>query len=237
MNLKTVLFLKNNMKAVFFDLFFTLADLEYQRINEFTLLNISRSHWENSAENPTAYSFRATGKVKTEKEMLESMVAGLPFAVTDSQLKKLVEIRCDRMKKALTEIHPDILLTLEKLKAAGIKLCLVSNADIIDKKYWDISPLKQYFDCAIFSCDVGIVKPDKAIYSLAMEKLGSAASESIFVGDGGSNELAGAKAVGMTTVLTEFLSVKDNATREKILQWADFTVTDFKEIYDIVTKI
>lgn len=225
------------MKAVFFDLFFTLADLEYQRINEFTLLNISRSQWENSAENPTAYSFRATGKIKTEKEMLESMVAGLPFAVTDSQLEKLVEIRCDRMKKALTEIHPDILLTLEKLKAAGIKLCLVSNADIIDKKYWDISPLKQYFDCAIFSCDVGIVKPDKAIYSLAMEKLGSAASESIFVGDGGSNELAGAKAVDMTTVLTEFLSVKDSATREKILQWADFTVTDFKEIYNIVENM
>lgn len=225
------------MKAVFFDLFFTLADLEYQRINEFTLLNISRSQWENSAENPTAYSFRATGKVKTEKEMLESMVAGLPFTVTDSQLEKLVEIRCDRTKKALTEIHPDILLTLEKLKAAGIKLCLVSNADIIDKKYWDISPLKQYFDCVIFSCDVGIIKPDKAIYSLAMEKLGSAASESIFVGDGGSNELTGAKAVGMTTVLTEFLSVKDSTTREKILQWADFTVTDFKEIYDIVTKI
>ena len=225
------------MKAVFFDLFFTLADLEYQRINEFTLLNISRQEWEASAENAGVYQQRATGKLKTEKEMLESMVAGLPFAVTDSQLEKLVEIRCDRMKKALTEIHPDILLTLEKLKAAGIKLCLVSNADIIDKKYWDISPLKQYFDCAIFSCDVGIVKPDKAIYSLAMEKLGSAASEIIFVGDGGSNELAGAKAVGMTTVLTEFLSVKGSATREKILQWADFTVTDFKEIYDIVTKI
>lgn len=225
------------MKAVFFDLFFTLADLEYQRVNEFTLLNISRSQWESSAENPTAYSFRATGKVKTEKEMLESMVTGLPFTVTDSQLEKLVEIRCDRMKNALTEIHPDILLTLEKLKTAGIKLCLVSNADIIDKKYWDISPLKQYFDCAIFSCDVGIIKPDKAIYSLAMEKLGSVASESIFVGDGGSNELAGAKAVGMTTVLTEFLSVKDSATREKILQWADFTVTDFKEIYGIVAKI
>ena len=225
------------MKAVFFDLFFTLADLEYQQINEFTLLNISRSQWENSAENPTAYSFRATGKAKTEKEMLESMVAGLPFAVTDSQLEKLVEIRRDRMKKGLTEIHPDILLTLEKLKAKGIKLCLVSNADIIDKKYWDISPLKQYFDCAIFSCDVGVVKPDKAIYSLAMEKLGVNADESIFVGDGGSNELAGAKAVGMTTVLTEFLSVKDNATREKILQWADFTVTDFKEIYNFVTNI
>ena len=222
------------MKAVFFDLFFTLANLEYQQVNEFSLLGISRSQWENSAENPTSYAFRAIGKVKTEKEMLESMVAGLPFPVADSRIEKLVEIRCDRMKKALTEIHPDILQTLDKLKKAGIKMCLVSNADVIDQKYWDVSPLKQYFACAVFSCDVGVIKPDKAIYTLAMEKLGVDSSDSIFVGDGGSNELAGAKAVGMTTVFTEFLTVKDSSTREKILQSADFTVTDFKEIYNIV---
>ena len=41
----------------------------------------------------------------------------------------------------------------------------------------------------------------------------------------------------MTTVLTEFLTVKDHATREKLLQSADFTVTDFKDIYNIVASI
>ena len=225
------------MKAVFFDLFFTLANLEYQKENEFTLLGISRTEWENSAENPQVYNLRATGRIKDEKEMIKSMVAGLPFAVTDSQIDKLVEIRCERMKTALTEIPPDILQTVKKLKAEGTKLCLVSNADIIDKKYWDISPLKQYFDAAVFSCDVGIVKPDKRIYSLAMERLGATPGESIFIGDGGSDELLGAKSAGMTTVLTEFLTVKDHATREKLLQSADFTVTDFKDIYNIVASI
>ena len=121
------------MKTVFFDLFFTLADLEYQQENEFTLLGITRQQWEASAENPQAYNLRATGGVATEKEMLASMVSGLPFSVTDSQLEKLVEIRNDRMKKALCEIHPDILFTLKQLKEKGVKLCLISNADIIDK--------------------------------------------------------------------------------------------------------
>lgn len=224
------------MKAVFFDLFFTLANLEYQAENEFTLLGISRKEWENSAESPQVYSLRATGKVKTELEMIETMVAALTFGVSAQQKKKLIEIRNQRYKKALTDIHPDILSTLEKLKNAGIKLCLVSNADIIDKKYWNISPLKNCFDDVIFSCDVGIVKPDKEIYQLAMDRLGVFPVDSIFIGDGGSDELAGAKNVGMSTVLTEFLTVKDTAAREKIKKSADHTVTDFKEIYNIVVK-
>ena len=221
-------------KAVFFDLFFTLANLEYQSENEFTLLNISRQEWEASAENADVYQQRAIGKLKTEKEMLESMVAGLPFSVTENQLEKLVEIRNDRYRKSLTKIHPDIISTLKELKDSGIKLCLVSNADIIDKKYWDISPLKEYFDAVIFSCDVGIVKPDKAIYQLAMERMRTTADNCYFVGDGGSNELSGAKNCGITTVLTEFLTVKDSATRENILKSADFVVQDFKQLIDIV---
>ena len=213
-----------------------MANLEYQSENEFTLLNISRQEWEASAENATVYTLRATGKLKTEKEMLESMVAGLPFSVTENQLEKLVEIRNDRYRKSLTEIHQDIISTLKELKDNGIKLCLVSNADIIDKKYWGISPLKDYFDAVIFSCDVGIVKPDVKIYQLAMGKLNVSPVESIFVGDGGSNELYGAKAAGMTTVLTEFLIVKDRQTKEKITKSADFIISDFKEILNIVKK-
>ena len=221
-------------KAVFFDLFFTLANLEYQSENEFTLLNISRQEWEASAENADVYRLRATGKLKTEKEMLESMVAGLPFSVSENQLEKLVEIRNDRYQKSLTDIHPDILSTLKQLKESGIKLCLISNADIIDKKYWHISPLAPLFDDVIFSCDVEMIKPDKAIYQLAMERMRTTADNCYFVGDGGSNELSGAKNCGITTVLTEFLTVKDSATRENILKSADFVVQDFKQLIDIV---
>ena len=224
------------MKAVFFDLFFTLADLEYQEENEFTVLGISRQQWENRAETPVVYNLRATGKIKNEMEMIASMVAGLPFTVSRRQTDKLIEIRNDRYRKSLTEIHPDIVSTLEKLKSAGIKLCLVSNADIIDKKYWGVSVLKDLFDAAVFSCDVGVVKPEEEIYNLAMDRLGVTPADSIFVGDGGSDELAGAKAVGMTTVLTEFLTKKDTATREKIMKSADYAVSDFKEIYNIVVK-
>lgn len=223
-------------KAVIFDLFFTLADLEYQRENEFTLLGISRRQWEQAAEKPAVYNHRATGKVKNEEEMINSMVSRLPIVPDGSQKDRLLQIRNSRMKKALTEIHPDILSTLDRLKKTGIKIGLVSNADLIDKKYWPVSPLKDYFDRVIFSCDVGIVKPDLKIYQLAAQQLGIQPADCLFVGDGGSDELAGAKSAGMSTVLTEFLAVKDPQTREKIIKSADYQVADFRKIFDIAVK-
>ena len=48
---------------------------------------------------------------------------------------------------------------------------------------------------------VGCVKPERAIYENCLEKLGLPAAECLFVGDGGSNELVGARDVGMSTVL------------------------------------
>ena len=164
------------------------------------------------------------------------MVASLPFDVSAQQKEKLIEIRNQRMEKALTEIHPQILSALQKLKQNGVQLCLISNADIIDKKHWGTSPLYKLFDCAIFSCDVGIVKPDKAIYQLAFEKMNATAPHCYFVGDGGSNELAGAKECGITTILTEFLTSKPTNVRENILKSADYVVAEFKDIIEIIAK-
>ena len=40
----------------------------------------------------------------------------------------------------------------------------------------------------------------------------------------------------MATVLTEFLTQKDRQTKEKIAESADFIISDFKEILNIVKK-
>ncbi|HEY8030652.1 MAG TPA: HAD family hydrolase, partial [Gaiellaceae bacterium] len=52
-----------------------------------------------------------------------------------------------------------------------------------------------------FSSAVGLRKPDPQIYRLACERLGVEPHESVFVGDGGNDELAGAERVGMRAVL------------------------------------
>ena len=53
----------------------------------------------------------------------------------------------------------------------------------------------------MLSYDVRLAKPDPRIYEMAVEGLGVAAEECLYVGDGTSNELTGASRVGMTAVL------------------------------------
>jgi putative hydrolase of the HAD superfamily len=57
------------------------------------------------------------------------------------------------------------------------------------------------FDAVVFSYQLGVRKPDARIYRRALEEIGVAPGEAIFVGDGGSDEHRGAQALGIATVL------------------------------------
>ena len=57
----------------------------------------------------------------------------------------------------------------------------------------------RYFQQIIFSCDVGLRKPDPRIYRLALEKLGSRPEECLFVDDKTRNT-NGAEEIGMKTI-------------------------------------
>jgi putative hydrolase of the HAD superfamily len=65
--------------------------------------------------------------------------------------------------------------------------------------------LASRFDVTIFSCEVGIRKPDPPIYRAALEGLGVDARHALFVGDGGSDEHRGARAVGLRAVFVTHL--------------------------------
>lgn len=221
------------IRAIFFDLFFTLITPNYDETNnEYSLLDLTREEWEEYAEEASLYAERALGHVENEMEIIEKIVAEIPFEISEEQKEELLCLREERMKKALTEVPDSILNTLASIKRMGIKIGLISNADFIDKKYWNESVLRPFFDDAIFSCDVGILKPDSSIYTLAMERLGVSPNESFFVGDGGSNELEGAKRVGMKTVFTEALEKKEGEKRVHIRKNADYCVKQFEEILD-----
>jgi epoxide hydrolase-like predicted phosphatase len=92
-----------------------------------------------------------------------------------------------------------VLLDFLRLLRRKVKLGLVSNAWsglrpwIISKKFQDV------FDAMIISAEVGVEKPDARIYRIALEKLGVAADESVFLDDFLENVKA-ARAVGMRAI-------------------------------------
>jgi putative hydrolase of the HAD superfamily len=120
--------------------------------------------------------------------------------VDDTRIHAAVESRRRRFELALTGVEDTILSALDRLRAAGIRTALVSDAGADDVESWHASPLRDRLDATVFSYKVGVRKPDARIYRHALDALGVRPHEAIFVGDGGSDEHRGARAVGMKAV-------------------------------------
>jgi putative hydrolase of the HAD superfamily len=222
-------------KVIYFDLFFTLINPSYHEgRNEYDVLSMTQEEWEQYAEEESLYKKRATGLVLSETEIINDIVRNIPMEVSEAQKDELRDLRKNRMKQALTNIDSDILHTLEQLKKSGHRLCLISNVDVLDVAHWKDSVLSKLFDEAVFSYEVGCLKPDAKIYKTAMERMGGSKSISYFIGDGGYSELQGAKEVGMITILTEYLDKKEVKTREGIIRYADYCVEKLSDILSII---
>jgi putative hydrolase of the HAD superfamily len=62
---------------------------------------------------------------------------------------------------------------------------------------WPGCPLSAHFTCAKFSFETGLVKPDPRIYLDDVEQSAVKPEEALFIGDGGDDELAGARSAGL----------------------------------------
>ena len=74
-----------------------------------------------------------------------------------------------------------------ELKAAGYGIYLLSNAFARQHEYWPRVPGSEYFDDTFISADVKLVKPQREIYEMALEKFGVKAEECVFIDDLPSN--------------------------------------------------
>lgn len=64
----------------------------------------------------------------------------------------------------------------------------------------DLSKLNPYFSNVIISEDVGVNKPDKAIFEYALQKAGARKEESIMIGDSLEADIRGAQDFGMAAI-------------------------------------
>ena len=211
------------MKYWCFDLFLTLVDVPQDMPHERELLGVSPEDWSRIYELAEITSRHDRGLVTDPNKVIREVIASFGMQLDEAGEREFLRRRVARFSWGLTHVRPEILETLHALKARGCKLCLVSNADAVDVLGWADSPLAALFDEAIFSCQTGMLKPEPGIYQLAAQRLGVTPAQCVFVGDGGSDELAGAKRAGMRTI-----QVRHIARRE--VEGADVICDDFREI-------
>jgi putative hydrolase of the HAD superfamily len=126
---------------------------------------------------------------------------------------RIVKKRMDVKRECFKHLNPQIIPMLTHLKDKDIRIGLISNC-----YSEEVGPIKEsilypYFDAVCLSYEVGMKKPDKKIYIRCMKELSVESEECLYVGDGGSNELEGAKCLGMRTLkATWYLSDKEAST-------------------------
>jgi putative hydrolase of the HAD superfamily len=114
-------------------------------------------------------------------------------------LQAVMKLRRDWTAESIVP-RPDAVPTLEELRRRGHKLGMISACSQDVPDLWDETPFGPLFDSTVFSCSVGVSKPDARIYEICAEELDVAASDCLFVGDGANDELPGAERAGMTSL-------------------------------------
>lgn len=150
---------------------------------------------------------RMSGEIPDLPSALHEIGDMLGCRLDDALVHQVTQRRVAEHRPPLLQVREDIQSMLRRLRAAGIRLGLISNVSPEEVTAWAESPLQPFFDTAIFSYRVGLVKPDGRIYELACTQLGVSPVDALYVGDGGSDELRGAEAVGLAPYwATWFLS-------------------------------
>jgi putative hydrolase of the HAD superfamily len=93
----------------------------------------------------------------------------------------------------------ELFVLAARLRKAGCKIAILSNTEkpaveLFHKQKYDM------FDVEVFSCLEGTKKPERKIYELTLDRIGTTAGQTLFIDDK-QNNIDGAKQAGLETIL------------------------------------
>ena len=191
-------------KGILFDLFHTLATVPPPtaagEIPISQILGVSAEDWHRLYYDDDILG-RCLGRIHDGVEAMRRVTHALDPTVEEAKILAAVQSRKRRFELGLVQIERPILEALDRLRARGVRIALVSDAGADDVESWERSPLRSRLDATVFSYQLGVRKPDSRIYNHALDAIGVQPEDALFVGDGGSDEHRGARAVGISPVL------------------------------------
>ena len=179
---------------------------------------------DDLSESLNLYSMLKVIKERTDKKILPDLKKSLWDILEKIELKAANE----------TDIQPEVLQTLIRIKNLGLKLAIVTNngrkaTSIVTKKFG----LKDFFDVIVTREDSDELKPDGGSIKRAIEVLGINAKEAIYVGDGVIDILAAKEAKVVSVAVPTGVSSIKNLVEAK----PDYFLGSLKEIITLLDSI
>jgi putative hydrolase of the HAD superfamily len=101
--------------------------------------------------------------------------------------------------RAIYVPKPEVFSLASSLHGKGYKTALLSNTERPAVEFFRELNYDM-FDVLVFSCEQGVAKPERRIYEITLERLGSKAPQCVFIDDR-QDYIEGARQAGLHTIL------------------------------------
>ena len=191
------------MKTVFFDLFETLITEKTRKAYRLRVANHEKLRTTQARLSQWWLDFAdrvMTGGFSGALDRFSHIRDEVGSPVTDQEIAEIAR-ECEQWKKrVLSEVDPGVFKMLSRVRTLGYGIGIISNASREEVRAWESCPLQGHVDDVVFSCNVGLMKPDREIYEFACARMSIRPSDACFVGDGKFDELRGAASTGMKAI-------------------------------------
>ena len=161
----------------------------------------------------TAERIRATTDQSRGWDYFNLVLGHAGIALSEATDAALVELHDYHRRHNLWEDVPaEVPPALGELRRLGLHLVVVSNSNGTLRAKLERLGLLSAFDLVLDSFELGVEKPDPAIFRLALEKCGARASSTLHVGDFFHIDVVGARAAGLHAWLIDAAGL--NADRD-----------------------
>ncbi len=181
-----------------------------------------RAAWRRSVERGHSRGHSCSDEILREEW---STVVRETFkeSVPAHKMPALFDDLYDRFASATVwELAPRVKEHLEHLRAAGIRLGVLSNWDSRLRSMLEELGLRNAFDFLVISYDVGVEKPHPDIFQAAVDRGGSSPSETLLVGDSYEADIEAASRCGLATIwITSRAEHEAKSSRVDVGPWIE----------------
>jgi len=154
--------------------------------------------------------------------------------VSDDQMAQCMELRRSITREFLAP-KDGVIEMLDELRGMGCGLGLVTDCVFDVPAVWSATAFASYFAATHFSCETKVRKPAGSTYLGVLKQLDVEPNETLFVGDGGSDELNGAERCGIDALMIDDL-VAGEMLRVGVTDWQGERVANVADIAAVVGR-
>lgn len=178
----------------------------------------------------STFDARVRGTMGGLSETISELAQRVGGTCSPKQVALAVErrlaISAELLRNSYSESH------LIELKARGHRLGIVTDCSVETPLLWATTWLNDVVDVVAFSCELGVRKPDPEMYLSATRRLNPKPEDCLFVGDGDSEELHGARALGMATRMLVDQNLMDADRLNVARAWDGAVINSLTELFN-----